>query len=336
MEERAPVSAVGAAALGLSVAPLGKCGINVSRFILGCAPVAGLYSPVDAANSAATLETAWQGGVRSFDTAPHYGAGLSEVRVGEFLRSKPRSSFVLSTKVGRLLVPGGDAKTPGAVEEGNLESVFDYSRAGVLASLEQSLGRLGLNRVDIALIHDPDDHAAEALDGAYLALEELRSAGIVRAIGVGMNQCDLPEQFVRDTDVDCVLVAGRYTLLDDRAGSSLLSVAASKGVAILAAGVFNSGLLADPVAGAPFDYRPAPPQLLRRAQAIQEVAERHGVPIAAAALQFPLRHEAVTAVVVGTRSAEETLADLRNFALPVPDAMWEELEHAGLLGWQTD
>ena len=183
--------------------------MDVTRFSLGGAPLGGLFSPVDDEDATATLEAAWQGGVRSFDTAPLYGHGLSEHRVGTFLATKPRDSFVLSTKVGRLLSDD--------------EAVFDFSRDGVRASLEASLERLGLDRVDVALIHDPDDHFDEAIDLAYPALEELRTEGAVRAIGLGMNQAEMLERFVRDTDIDCVLVAGRYSLLDDRAASGLFA-----------------------------------------------------------------------------------------------------------------
>jgi D-threo-aldose 1-dehydrogenase len=254
----------------------------------------------------ATLETAWTCGVRAFDTAPHCGAGLSEQRLGEFLGGKPRTEFVISTKVGRRLVAAdADADLDGVERfygTPRLTRVRDYSRDGVLASLEDSLTRLGLDRIDVALIHDPDDHAGTALDGAFPALAELRAAGVIGAIGVGMNQAPMLEWFVARADLDCVLVAGRYSLLDGQAAATLFPACQRRGVAVLAAGVFNSGLLARPVAGATSEYAPAPAALLDRARRIAAVCARHETDIGAAAVQFALAHPAVTAAVVGARS----------------------------------
>ena len=204
--------------------PLGRNGLEVTRLCLGAAQLGELRSEE---TGQAMLEAAWAGGIRSFDVAPLYGCGLAERRLGAFLAAKPRDCFVLSTKVGRLLVPKGGAPDPSLPSENNLQPVFDYSRDGVHASLEASLERLGLDRVDITLIHDPDDHFVEAMHDAYPALEELRSAGVVRAIGLGMNQAEMLTRFVSDTDVDCVLVAGRYSLLDNRASRALLPAAAA-------------------------------------------------------------------------------------------------------------
>src|SRR5450755_4676786 len=244
--------------------------VERGRYITPTAPGGSAELRPESVKEFSFLEAAWACGIRAFDTAPHYGAGLSEQRLGEFLGGKPRHQFVISTKVGRRLVAAGaDAQPEGA--EGfygapRLRRVRDYSRDGVLASLQASLTRLGLDRIDIALIHDPDDHAVEALDGAFPALAELRAAGVLGAIGVGMNQAPLLEWFVRRADLDCVLVAGRYSLLDGQAAATLFPACQRRGVAVLAGGIFNSGLLVCPEPGATYDYAPAPAALLDRAR----------------------------------------------------------------------
>ncbi len=222
----------------LPAVPLGRSGVRVTRLMFGAAPIGGLFAPVSDAAAAATLEAAWAAGIRAFDTAPHYGVGLSEQRLGRFLRQQPRDDFVVCTEVGRLLAAAdGDVQgADGFYDTPPLTRVRDYSRDGVLASLEASLARLGTGRIDIVLIHDPDEHAAQALDGAYPALAELRAAGVIGAIGVGMNQAPLLEWFVRRADLDCVLVAGRYSLLDGSAAASLLPECQRRGVAVLAGG----------------------------------------------------------------------------------------------------
>jgi len=211
-----------------------------------------------------------------------------------------------------------------------LARVRDYSRDGVLATLEDSMRRLGTDRIDIVLIHDPDDYAEEALDGAYVALDRLRAEGTIRAVGVGMNQAPLLEWFVERADLDCVLVAGRYSLLDTRAAASLFPACQRRGVAVLAAGVFNSGILADPRPGATYNYALAPAGLVDRAQRIRAVCARHGVPIGAAAIRFALRHPAVTAVVVGARTAAEVTEDVGYLAVDVPEELFGELAAEGL------
>jgi len=290
------------------------------RFGLGCAPLGGLYEPVSGEDARATIDAAWEAGVRFFDTAPLYGSGLSERRVGDALRARPRDEYTLSTKVGRLLVPGAPAPMfPGATDA----PVFDFSADGVRRSVAESLERLELDRVDVALIHDPDEHLEQALGEAYPALESLRAEGVVRQIGVGMNQWQALARFVRETDVDCVLVAGRYTLLDRSAENELLPLCYERGCAVHAAGVFNSGLLAD---GATFDYLPAPPELVERARALAATCARLDVPLKAVALQFPLRHAAVDDVIVGCRSRAELEEDVALFGSPVPDELWAELD----------
>jgi D-threo-aldose 1-dehydrogenase len=315
--------------------PVGGSGVRVTRLVFGGAPIGGLFAAVDDGAAQATLEAAWEAGIRAFDTAPHYGVGESERRIGRFLAGRPRGDYVLSTKVGRLLRPAAGDYADGA--EGyfgtpQLTRVRDYSRDGVLASLEASLGRLGVDRVDIVLIHDPDEHGPEALDGAYPALAKLRAEGVIGAVGVGMNQVEMLEWFLPRADLDCVLVAGRYTLLDTRAAVSLFPECQRRGVAVLAAGVFNSGVLADPGPAATYDYLPAPPDVMDRARRIGAACARRGLPIGAAALQFTLRHPAVAAAVVGARSPAEIAADAGYLARDVPDALFDELAAEGLIG----
>jgi D-threo-aldose 1-dehydrogenase len=312
--------------------------IELTRLSFGGAPIANLYEPLDDAVAAAAVEAAWAAGIRYFDTAPHYGLGLSERRLGEALRAHPREDYVISTKVGRLLEPlpqvAGDFDVAGgfAVPVTH-RRVWDFSRDGVRRSLEDSLERLGLDRVDIVFIHDPDDHRRAAFSEAYPALEELRAEGVVRAIGAGMNQSAMLADFARETDVDVLLLAGRYTLLEQDALDDLLPVCEARGVAIVAGGVFNSGLLAQPRPpdDATYDYAPAPPERLARARAIADVCDRHGVPLPAAALAFPGRHPAVASVLVGARDAAQVARNAELFESAVPDDLWRELKAEGLL-----
>jgi D-threo-aldose 1-dehydrogenase len=303
--------------------------IEIGPLALGCAPLGGLFEPVGDAEALATVDAAWAAGIRAFDVAPRYGFGLAEQRLGAALAGRPRDEFVISTKVGWLLEPRRGTPPPEAAMYPGappLDPVADYSRDGVLRSLEASLERLALERVDIALIHDPDDNMEAALEHAYPALAELRAQGVVRAIGAGMNQAPALTRFVRETDIDCVLVAGRYTLLDRSAGDKLLAACRARGVAAIAAGVFNSGVLADPWERTTYDYRVAPADIVARARRIAEICAAHGVPVAAAAMAFPLRHPAVAAVLVGARSPAELWTDAELFAAELPDALWAELD----------
>ncbi|MER6507016.1 aldo/keto reductase [Nonomuraea sp. NPDC001636] len=304
--------------------------IDLPRVGLGGAPLGNLYQAVSGEQARATVDAAWDSGVRLFDTAPHYGLGLSERRLGAALAE--RSGYVLSTKVGRLVVPSQvrDDDEMFDVPVG-LGRAWDFSADGVRDSLEDSLARLGLPEIDIALIHDPDDHLEQALAEAYPALAELREQGVVKAIGVGMNQWQAPLRFVRETGVDVVMLAGRYTLLD-QSGLPLLDECAERGVRVLAAGVFNSGLLATPAPSGTFDYAPAPAPLLDRAVRIAAVCERHGVSLPQAAMAFPLRHPAVASIVLGARAPEEVLANAALWSRPVPEELWLELAGEGLLG----
>ena len=293
--------------------------------VFGGAPIGGLYAPVSAEAAAATLAAAWDAGIRAFDTAPHYGVGVSERRIGEFLAGRPRDEFTVCTKVGRRLVPaaGNVQGEEGFYDIPPLTRIRDYTRDGVRRSLEESLGRLGLDRVDIVLIHDPDDVMEQAADEAYPALAELRAQGTVRAIGAGMNSAAALAWLAERCDLDCVLVAGRYTLLDQSAAEVLFPLCLRRGVAVLTGGVFNSGILADPGDGARYDYAPASSALLARARRLRDACAEYGVPLAAAALQFTIRHPAVTATVVGARTPEEIAADVSYLSMQIPDELWE-------------
>jgi len=311
-------------------------GVQLTTLGFGAAPIAGLYRAVDEKTARATIDAAWKGGIRYFDTAPHYGLGLSERRLGEALRDRPRDDMVVSSKVGRLLVP----RTPAAARDdelfdvpGDLTRRRDYSRDGVLRSLEATLHRTGLDRVDALYVHDPDEHWQEAAEEAVPALVELREAGVIGAIGVGMNQSAMLARFIRQTDVDVVMLAGRYTLLEQGAADDLLPTALDHGRSVIAAAVFNSGLLAreEVQETATYNYQQASPDVLERARLLASVCREHGTTLPAAATQFPLRHPAVASVVVGMRSPEEVDHNLAAYAQHVPDELWDDLEHRGLL-----
>ncbi|GAA4891272.1 aldo/keto reductase [Streptomyces coeruleoprunus] len=314
---------------------LGRSGVPVSALSYGTGALGNLYRPVTDEAAAAAVDAAWDAGIRHFDTAPHYGLGLAERRIGEALRTRPRASYTVATKVGRLLEPRaavtGDDLEHGFAVPATHRRVWDFSADGVLRGIEDSLRRLGLDRVDVVHLHDPDDHADAAFREAYPALERLRAEGVVGAIGAGMNQTAMLTRFLRDTDVDAVLCAGRLTLLDQSALDTLLPEAAARGKSVLVGGVFNSGLLADPGPGAHYDYAAAPPGLLDRALKTKAVTERHGVPLRAAALHFPFRHPAVASVLLGCRSAGEIHDAVGHLARPVPHALWDELRAEGLL-----
>lgn len=302
--------------------------VNVTEFALGCATLGNLYTEVDDEAATATVDAAWDGGIRTFDTAPHYGLGLSERRLGKALRGRPRDEYTVSTKVGRILEPAAPpyGRDPqGFAVPATHVRRFDFSADGVHRSLDDSLERLGLDAVDIVLIHDPDDHGDQALAEAYPALARLRDEGVIGAIGVGMNQSAMLTRFVTETDIDVVLLAGRYTLLDQEAADTLLPAAAERGVSVIVGGVFNSGLLADPVANTTYDYQAAPDDIVKRALAMQAACERFGVPLRAAATRFPLRHPAVASVLIGARSAYQIKDALDLRGLDIPADLWDSL-----------
>ncbi|WP_434451508.1 aldo/keto reductase [Lentzea sp. E54] len=310
--------------------------VAVSRLGFGGAPIGNLYREVSDAEAFGAVEAAWQTGVRYFDTAPHYGLGLSEWRLGVALDGRPRDEYVLSTKVGRLLEPsdGVGFDDEGFAVPRQFRRVRDYSADGVRRSIESSLERLGTDRVEIVYIHDPDEYWDVAFGEAYPALEELRAQGVVGAIGVGMNQWEMPERFVRETDIDVVMLAGRYTLLEQPALPSFLPACVERGVSVVACGVFNSGLLSKPVVAsdAKYNYEDAPAALVARARAIASVCERHGVTLPEVAIQFALGHPAVVSVVIGSRTAEQMTSNAAYFSAPIPAGLWEELKSLGLLG----
>ncbi|GHC88791.1 aldo/keto reductase [Streptomyces flavofungini] len=322
---------------GIGQRPLGRSAVRVSELSYGGAGIGNLYSPVTDEDAAVALDSAWDAGLRYFDTAPHYGLGLSERRIGAALRGRPRDAYTISTKVGRILEPvsgpvtGDDLADGGFAVPAAHRRRWDFSADGVRRSIEASLERLGLDRVDIVYLHDPDDHGEEAFREGYPALERLRSEGVVGAIGAGMNQAEMLTRFVRDTDVDAVLCAGRYTLLDHQALAELLPAASARGASIVIGGVFNSGLLADPKEGARFDYTEAPGELLDRARSLAALAVRHGTTLRAAALAFPFGHPAVASVLVGIHAPGQVADAAAQFTADVPAGFWQEARAEGLL-----
>jgi D-threo-aldose 1-dehydrogenase len=310
--------------------------LELSELSLGCAQLGNLYHEVTDEEARETFESAWAFGTRYYDTAPHYGIGLSERRLGALLAGHSRDRYVLSTKVGRLLAPverveGLDAE--GFIVPATHKRVWDFSRDGVRRSLSDSLERLALDRVDIAYLHDPENHMREVFETAYPALEELRSEGALRAIGAGMNFSEPLAEIVRNTDVDLLMLAGRYTLLEQGALDDLLPLCLERGVGIVAAGVFNSGLLARPQVpeDAKYNYADAPLELIERARAIAGVCERHGTTLPAAAIRFPLGHPAVVSVCLGARSAAQVERNVALYRDRVPTELWAELKAEGLL-----
>ena len=311
-------------------------GLRLTELGLGGAQLGNLFQASSDEEAGAVVRAAWEAGIRYFDTAPHYGLGLSERRLGESLLSYPRDELVVSTKVGRLLEPtdAGDTQdAEGFVVPATHRRVWDFSRDGVLRSIEASLERLALDRIDLVLIHDPDDHAREALEAAAPTLSQLRSEGVIGAYGVGMNQAAMLARFVRETDLDVVMVAGRYTLLDQTAGAELLPVARERGVGVINAGVFNSGLLArpHPRPDARFDYATVPADLLARTTRMARVCEVFGVDLPTAALAFAGRHPAVTSVVVGLETPDQVRELVARWGRTVPDGLWSALSAEGLM-----
>jgi D-threo-aldose 1-dehydrogenase len=305
--------------------PLGARGPAVTGLGLGTAPIGNMFTGVSDDDARATVDAAWDGGIRYFDTAPLYGHGTSERRLGDALQDRPRGEYVLATKVGRVLDPAGAER--GATiftDVGELEPHFDYSRDAVLRSLEESLLRLRTDHVDVALVHDPDLHEDEALANAFPTLLQLRDEGVVRAIGAGMNQHEMLGRFVERVDVDCVLLAGRYSLLD-RGGIGLLEQCAARGVGVMLGGVFNTGVLVDPDAHRTYDYAPASTDVLARAHRLRVACAERGIALGAAALQFALRHPAVTTVLVGARSRAELEFDLEFAAERITDDVLAEI-----------
>lgn len=309
-----------------------RTSLELSRLSLGTAPLAGLFTSVKDGESDALIHTAFNAGINYFDTAPLYGHGSAEIRLGRILRTL-QSPFILETKVGRILkhVEAAEPVPWFPDADPHIEPVFDYSRDGILRSIDDSLERMGVDHIDIALMHDCENHSEEAINNAYPVLANLRDQGIIKAVGVGLNFVDVAMKIMKAVDLDIALIAGRYTLLDQSAGTALLDYALERQVDITIGGVFNSGVLADPKPGATFEYLPASDEIIKKAQDIRGFLTERDIPLTAAALQFPLRHPAVTSVLTGSRSSAELLANIADFDRTLPENIWTELEDAGLI-----
>jgi D-threo-aldose 1-dehydrogenase len=324
---------------------LGKSGLEVPVIGFGGAPLGNLFDEFSDEQARATVRAAYDAGLRLFDTAPLYGHGLSEHRIGETLRWLDRDSYVLSTKIGRLLRPRDPGDLDGGVFKRVLpfEGVYDYSYDGVLRSVDDSLQRLGTHRIDVLLIHDVDvwTHGSEAarvqrfgevMAGGYRAMLRLREERVVRAIGAGINEIQACEDFARAGDFDCFLLAGRYTLLEQAALDTLLPYCAERDISLLIGGPYNTGILATgAVPGAYYNYAPAPGDVMERVASIESVCRRHGVRLASAALQFPLGHPNVATLIPGARSPDEIAQNKATFEVEIPAAFWADLKRHGLL-----
>lgn len=322
----------------------GRLNFNVTDMGFGAAPIGNFLRPISDAESEAMINRAWDAGMRYFDTAPYYGHGLSEARVGQYLRRRPRHEFVVSSKVGRVLKPAlrKDIDFKPWVDGLPFKCQFDYSYDGTMRSFEDSLQRLGLEYIDILFIHDADvfTHGPEmqkiyykqAMDGCYRALSELQEQGLVKAIGVGVNNWEVMLDFMKAGDFDTLLVAGRYTLLEQDALDELLPLCESRNTAIVIGGGFNGGILATgAVPGAKWNYAPAPEAIMQKVRAIEAVCARHNVPLPAAALQFLLAHPAVASHIPGTRNVAQTEQNIALVGHPIPGDFWYELKSNGLL-----
>jgi D-threo-aldose 1-dehydrogenase len=326
---------------------IGKTNLEVTELGLGGAPMGGFRATISDTDAMMITDAAYEGGVRYFDTSPYYGYGRSELRMGAALRQKPRSEYVLSTKVGRILhaikpgeIPSADFREnglPGFAPE------FDYTYDGIMRSLEHSHLRLGLARIDIALIHDVDfwtikDRAVlnerfkTVMDSGFKALDELRKAGVIGAIGVGINEADTSLRFIQAGDFDCMLLAGRYTLLEQGGLEAFLPECVKRNVSVILGGPYNSGILTGGVKqGATHDYVAAPVPLIEKAQRIEAVCQRHGVELGAAAMQFPLFHPAVCSVIPGALNAAEVKQNVARLSAKIPVQLWSELKREKLL-----
>jgi D-threo-aldose 1-dehydrogenase len=328
----------------INIRKFGRVGFDITDMGFGAAPIGNFLRPIPENEAGAMVERAWEAGMRYFDTAPYYGHGLSELRLGHYLRWKPREQFVVSSKVGRVLKAARKETIDFKpwVDAAPFKPRFDYSYDGTMRSFEDSLQRLGLGYIDILFIHDADvfTHGAEmqkvyfkqAMDGCYRALIELREQGLVKAIGVGVNNWEVMLDFMKAGDFDTLLVAGRYTLLEQEALNELLPLCERRGTAIVIGGGFNGGILATgAVPGAKWNYAPAPAPIMEKVKKIEAVCARHKVPLAAAALQFLLAHPAVASHVPGTRNVAQMNQNLELVAHPIPAAFWQELKAEGLV-----
>lgn len=306
-------------------ARIGQTDLEVTRLGLGTAALPGLYSPVERTDAIGAIQRALELGLNFIDTAPMYGHGMSEELLGEALKGVSRDSFVLSTKVGRLLEPEDPANLAGSQWRNASPNRwhFDFSYDAVMRSYEESLRRMKVDRIDVLLIHDPDDHWEDAISHAYPAVHKLREQGAVKAIGAGMNQWQMLKRFAGEGEFDCFLLAGRYTLLDRSAAAEFLPVCEAKGISIIVGGPYNSGILAG---GTTFNYEPAPPEILERVARLREITSENGIDLKAAALQFPLRHSTMASVIPGARTASELDENVRLMEAEISPAVWKHLE----------
>lgn len=306
--------------------------LHVTRMSLGTAALGGLFKAVTDKDGDELVNAALELGINYFDTAPQYGHGVAEVRLGRVLQ-KAKTPFILETKVGRVLRRVEGVKPEQWFPDAPIDIVpiYDYSREGIKRSFEESLGRLGLDHIDIVLMHDAEDYIPEAINNAFPVLEEFRSQGLIKAIGLGMNYVDPALEIMRNTDLDIALIAGRYTLLDQVAQDNLFPYALAHNIDISMGGVLNSGVLANPAAGATYNYLPASDEIIARAKKICDFLKARGIPLIAAAMQFPLRHPAVTSVLTGPRNAAELKANADDFNFELPTDIWAELEDADLI-----
>ena len=312
---------------------LGSSGLAVTRLGLGCAAIGGLYGDISDDQATQVVKKALDLGLNLFDTAPLYGLGKSEQRLGDGLKGTKRDDYVLASKVGRLLEPN-DGQTNNSIFENEppLKIKFDYSYDGVMRSLDASLERMGVDRIDIVHIHDPDNHWQEAIEGAYPALEKLRSEGTISAVSAGMNQWEMLSDFAREGDFDCFLLAGRYSLLDQSALHELLPLCVEKNIGIMAGGTYNSGILAKGARpGATYNYSEAPTDIVQKASAIEAIATRHNVNIKAAASQFVFAHPAITCIIPGTRQPERVEENFNLLTHTIPTDFWTELRTEKLI-----
>ena len=299
----------------LDTSKIGKTDVVVTKIGMGGAPLGGL----DSRTAQDTLEYAFAQGIRYFDTAPLYGSGLSEIHNGGFLSTLPRNDFVLSSKVGRLIIPGQDIP-------------FNYTKEGILRSIDESLTRLNLDSLDIVLIHDPDNHYSSALNEAFPTLAKLREQGVIKAIGAGMNQWEMLRQFAKDADFDCFLVAGRYTLLDHSALHELMPLCLEKDISLILGGPYNSGILASDLnTKSTYFYDPSPFEVIEKAKKIKQVCDRHHVPLKAAAIQFGLMHQSVASTIPGPRSPKEIEDNIVMASMKIEPDLWKELKQENLI-----
>ena len=310
----------------------------ISKLALGTAPLGGLFTAVSDEHGQATILAALDSGINFIDTAPLYGHGNAERMIGSAL-NKTNKEYVISTKVGRVLKKFAPEEIAGKVEglaafigvDPTIFPVFDFSRDGILRSIQESLERLNISSIDIALIHDADDRIDEAIKNSYPILDELRSQGVIKGIGVGMNICSYATKAVKEMDLDVILIAGRYSLLDQSAQEVLFKECLKKQTGIMVGGVYNSGVLANPVPESTYNYLPVTPEILSKVKQIQALLLDFDISLTAAAIQFPLRHPAVTCVLTGSRSVTELNANIKDFDQTIPDAAWKALEDAGLI-----